>query len=205
MEQTKTIAMAVMISVLILCIIIMAIFERKNHSVKKLMLTCVLTSISIVSRLIFAVTPGFKPVSAMVMITGMYLGCESGFYCGAMTALITNFYFGQGSYTPFQMLAWGVIGIISGLFSKVLRKSKPALILSGAVFGALFSLIMDVYSTVWTFGKFSINGYFVMLASSFSFTVIYAVSNVIFLLALSGPVGRKLEHTITKYSVCKTC
>ena len=50
----------------------------------------------------------------VIMLTAMYLGSEAGFLTGAMAALLSNFYFGQGPWTAFQMLAWGLIGWIAG-------------------------------------------------------------------------------------------
>lgn len=102
------------------------------------MLITVLTTMSIAGRFIFAPFPGFKPVTAVVIIAGMYLGIEAGFYCGALTALVTNFYFGQGMYTPFQMLTWGLIGIISALIGGLLRKNKAVLMIYGVFAGVIF-------------------------------------------------------------------
>ena len=142
--------------------------------------------------------PGFKPVTAVVIIAGMYLGTEAGFYCGALTALVTNFYFGQGMYTPFQMLTWGLIGVISALIGELLRKNKAVLMIYGVFAGVIFSLLMDIYTVIWTFGTFKWSYYLITISTSFTFTIIYAVSNVIFLLALAVPLGKKIEHAYQK-------
>lgn len=124
MEQVKTGAFIFATAVVIFCFVF-SIFSKKEYFSEKIMLITVLTTMSIAGRFIFAPFPGFKPVTAVVIIAGMYLGIEAGFYCGALTALVTNFYFGQGMYTPFQMLTWGLIGIISALIGGLLRKTKP--------------------------------------------------------------------------------
>src|SRR5690625_7953059 len=75
----------------------------------------VLIALSSISRVLFAPIPVFKPVSAIVILTAIYFGAEAGFLVGALTALLSNIYFGQGPWTPFQMFAWGIIGLIAGL------------------------------------------------------------------------------------------
>ena len=137
-------------------------------------------------------------MTAVVIIAGMYLGIEAGFYCGALTALVTNFYFGQGMYTPFQMLTWGLIGIISALIGGLLRKNKAVLMIYGVFAGVIFSLLMDIYTVIWTFGTCRWSYYLITISTSLTFTIIYAVSNVIFLLALAVPLGKKIEHAYKK-------
>lgn len=194
MEQTKLVAMIMACVAVLICGILLIVFEHKRITTKKLMLVTVMTAMSIAGRLVFFAAPGFKPVTAIVIITGMYLGIDAGFYCGALTALISNFYFGQGTFTPFQMLTWGLIGVIAGLFSTTLKKNKVILVVYAAFSGILFSVLMDIYTVIWTFGHFEWGLYVATLGTSLSFTIIYAVSNVIFILALSKPIGYKIEH-----------
>lgn len=183
------------------CVPFIIMFERRNHSTMKLVLVAVLTALSVVGRMLFGVLPGFKPVTAMVVITAMYFGSEAGYMVGALTAVISNFYFGQGPWTPFQMLTWGTIGLIAGCLAGYLKSSKIILCIYGAIAGAAFSLIMDVWTVLWWDGTFNISRYIAALASSGWYTLIYAVSNVIFLLVLTKPIGSKIERVKTKYGI----
>lgn len=176
-------------------------FEQKNKDLKLFVITAAMISLSIVSRIIFEFIPHFKPVAAMVVITGVYLGKEAGFLCGAFTALISNFYFGQGPWTPYQMLAWGIIGLVAALFSKILKNNKIFLCVFGAFFGVLYSLLMDVYSVLWAYGAFEIKRYAAFVVTAFPTTVTYAISNVIFLFILAKPIGKKIERITTKYGI----
>ena len=88
------------------------------------MLTAAMTALSVSGRFLFAMLPGFKPVTAIIIITALYFGAQAGFMTGALTALISNIYFGQGSWTPFQMLAWGIVGLLGGILSGYLKKNK---------------------------------------------------------------------------------
>ena len=98
-------------------------FEKKDNSARQLIVISVMCVLSIVGRLVFAVIPAFKPVTAIIILLSMCFGGEAGFICGAVTALISNFYFGQGPWTPYQMLAWGLVGLFAGLLAPLLRKS----------------------------------------------------------------------------------
>ena len=190
-----------------LCVAILACvpffirFESRDNDVRRLVLIAVMVALSVVGRFVFAPVPGFKPITAMVAVTAMYFGSEAGFMTGALTAVISNFYFGQGPWTPFQMFAWGIIGFIIGLIAEPLKRSTFLLVLSGIIAGVAFSLLMDVWSTLNADGTFNIMRYFSFVVSSLQFMAIYAVSNVIFLLVLSKPIGKIFERVKVKYGM----
>lgn len=174
-------------------------FEHSENDVRKLILIAVMVAISVIGRFIFAPIPGFKPVTAMVVITAMYFGGEAGFMTGALSAVISNFYFGQGPWTPFQMFSWGIVGFLAGVIADPLKKSKIVLVVYAVVSGVLYSLLMDVWTVLWADGYFNISRYAAAIISAVQFTVIYAVSNVIFLLVFSKPIGKILERIKDKY------
>lgn len=194
---------ALIIAILFMAVLtgIITIYERKDADVRKIVLIAVMTAITVAGRLIFAPFPGFKPVTALVVITGIYLGKEAGFYCGILTPLITNFYFGQGPYTPFQMLIWGGIGICAAMMAGILKKNMVILSIFGVLSGIVFSLFMDIYSVIWAVGSWNWKVYLTMIGTSAPFTTIYAVSNVIFLLLFKTLAGKKLERISKKYYV----
>ena len=94
------------------------------------------------------------------------------------------------------MLAWGVIGLLAGVFAKGLKKSRFLLYGFGALSGVLFSLLVDVWTALWT----GIS-YVAALLSALPVTAVYAVSNVVFLLVLARPIGEMLERVKTKYGL----
>ncbi|HWT75985.1 MAG TPA: hypothetical protein VN258_14880 [Mobilitalea sp.] len=71
-------------------------FEKNNKNAHKLVIIAVMVAVSVTGRFIFAITPGFKPITAIVVITAIYFGYEVGFLTGSLAAVISNFYFGQG-------------------------------------------------------------------------------------------------------------
>lgn len=178
-------------------------FERKESSIRYMVIIAVMTALSVVGRFLFAAVPGFKPVTAIVILTAVYFGAEAGFLVGALTALISNLYFGQGPWTPFQMFAWGMIGFLVGLpwIRNQLRKNKILLIIVGLFAGVFFSLLMDVWTVLSVDGVFNLKRYITVVGLSVPFMVTYAVSNVIFLLLTIKPVGEKLERIKKKYGI----
>ena len=131
----------------------------------------------------------------------MYFGPQAGFMTGALTAMISNFYFGQGPWTPFQMLGWGLIGLLAGYLYKPFQKSRVALALYGVFAALVYSLLMDVWSVLWYNSSFSWSLYWATLLTAIPYTVSYAVSNVVFLLFLGRPFGEKLARVKIKYGV----
>ena len=186
---------------LIACVPFFMTFERRDAGAKKLVLIAVMVALSVLGRIIFTPVPGFKPVTAMVIVCAVYFGSEAGFLTGALTAVISNFYFGQGPWTPFQMFVWGLLGFVAGLLCVQLKKHISLLLVYGAAAGFAFSLLMDVWSVLWMDNSFNLSRYLAAVASSFMFSLIYAISNVIFLLILSKPVGKKLDRIKIKYGI----
>ena len=172
-------------------------FERKSTGERRLAVSAVMTALSVAGRFI----PVFKPVASLVIITGVCLGSETGFLTGAMTAFLSNFCFGQGPWTSFQMLAWGLIGFMAGVFSKVLRKNRYVLIAYGFLCGIAYSFIMDIWTVLWYSGRFDPKLYLSALLSAVPYTVSYAVSNAVYLYFISDSFIRKLSRIKTKYRI----
>lgn len=173
-------------------------FEKKNTQTERLVILAVLVALSVFGRFCFTPLPHFKPVTAVVIITGMYMGAEMGFMCGALSAVISNFMFGQGPWTPFQMFAWGIIGFLAGIFAKLLKKNMAVLLFFGAISGIIYSLFMDIWTTMWQDGYFNISRYIAYVTFAIPTIVVYVVSNLVFLAVLARPVGKKLERVLIK-------
>ena len=176
-------------------------FERSANDVKRLILIATMVALSVAGRMLFAPLQHFKPVTALVIITAMYFGSEAGFLTGALSAVLSNFYFGQGPWTPFQMFSWGMIGFFSGLLAPLLRRSRIALCIWGGIGGVLYSFLMDIWTVLWADGYFNLPRYFAAIASAVPVTAVYVVSNILFLLVLAKPIGKLLARMKTKYAL----
>ena len=172
-------------------------YENKKIGTRRLVVVSIMIAFCVIGRFI----PFFKPISAITVITAIYLGGEAGFLTGSLSALISGFYFGIGPWTPFQMLAWGIVGLLAGFLSKILVGSRLLLIVYGALSGIAYSLVMDVWSVLAYSGGLHFEDYYVAILAALPHTVLYAVSNIIFLLLLAGPIGRKLSRVKIKYGI----
>lgn len=179
-------------------------FENKKITVEKMVLIASFVAICTLSRILFniiPILPGFNPVSAIIILIAIIFGRDVGFMVGSLTAFISNNYLGHGPWTVFQMFSWGIIGYLSGIFSKVLKKNKIILIIFGVFCGLFYSLLMDVYS-VLSFDKvFNIKRFFVFASLSLPFTISYVIANVIFLILFSFGFLERLERIIKKYQI----
>ena len=126
-------------------------FESRKPQARELVLLAVLCALAVASRAAFGFVPHFKPMLAIVMLTGIAFGPEAGFLCGAISGFVSNFIFGQGPWTPWQMFAYGIGGMLAGLFALcgILKKSPRAWrdggwrdILGLTVFGFLCILLV---------------------------------------------------------------
>ena len=91
-------------------------FEKRKPTARELVVVAVLCAIAVAARAAFIWAPNFKPIFAIIMIAGFAFGPETGFLVGAISAFASNIIFGQSMYTPWQMMAYGVAGLIAGLF-----------------------------------------------------------------------------------------
>ena len=179
-------------------------FEKKETKTKELIIIAVMSALSVLGRLIFAPIPAFKPITAIVIITAIAFGPEAGFLTGALSALCSNFIFGQGPWTPFQMFCWGFIGLIVGFIyqNKNMEKINYILLsIIGFLSGIFYSLLIDVWTTISFDGIFNLKRYLFYISSSLPFMAIYAVSNIIFLFILTKPILTKCNRIKIKYEL----
>ena len=195
-----------------LCMITLAIlpflvmFENRRPQARELVLIAVLTAIAVAGRAAFFMTPQFKPVTAIVIIAGIALGAQAGFLTGALSGFVSNFFFGQGPWTPWQMFAFGIIGFLAGvLFHRRAKRQQESRIIV-CIFGGLatffiYGLILDTSSYLMYTSQISRAALLAIYASGLPFNVIHASSTVIFLFFLYKPLLKKLERVKLKYGL----
>lgn len=179
-------------------------FEHRKPQARELVVVSVLCALAVSGRAAFSMLPQFKPVAALVIIGGVCFGGETGFLTGAVTAFVSNFFFGQGPWTPWQMFAFGLIGLLAGiLFQKgMISKTKGSLSAFGfLVTFIIYGGIMNPASVImW---QNSING--AMLLSAYAmglpFDLIHAFSTAFFLWFIAEPMIEKLERIKIKYGL----
>ena len=143
----------------------------------------------------------FKPIAAIVILTGVSLGGEAGFLCACLIMMISNMFFGQGPWTPWQMFSYGMIGYLAGiLFQKgILKARKIDLCIYGflSVF-LIFGGIMNPASILMAYGRITKKSLIAFYISGAPVDLVQATSTVIFLWILSRPLLEKLEMSKKK-------
>ncbi len=184
------------------CIPFYYAYEKRNGSIRRMVLMAVMVTLAVAGRLLFSPLPSLKPVSAIVIIAAIYMGAEAGFLVGSLSAIVSNLFFGQGPWTPFQMVAWGLIGFIAGL--PALRgwlKNKWCCAVFGIFSGVFYSSIMNVWAAISFDGTFSWSRFGAAVITSLPTTAGYIVADVVFLFLLSRPLGDKLNRIGIKHEI----
>ena len=200
--KNKNYMLVSLFAAFISCIPFFICFEKNINTSREAVTVAVMIALAVAGRFIFTLIPHFKPVTALIILTGMYFGPDAGFMTGSLTALLSNMQHGQGPWTVFQMAVWGLIGFIAGLLNtKGLLKNKFILILFSAISGVTYSLIMDIYTTISTESIFIIEKYLSYVIFSIPVMIEYVISNIIFMLVIEKPIGKKLIRIKTKYGI----
>ena len=141
-------ALAMLVVVALVLALFFAGYEASRPGLRQIMPTLVLAALAAAGRILFGPIPDFKPVSAIAIIAGATLGRRNGFMVGALAALTSNFFFGQGMWTPWQMYAWGLVGYVGGVLAHVGAFDRadgtvrmPALLAYGFASGLLYGVV----------------------------------------------------------------
>ena len=177
--------------------------ERKKLQLRELVITSSVIAIAVASRAAFFYLPNVKPMCAILIISAVSFGSEFGFTCGALSMLLSNFIYGQGMWTPFQMLAMGITVFICALIFRTFRIKNRLLlgIISGVLCFALYGMIVDLSSVFMMVSDYNLKSILSIYASGIPFNVIHGLTTGI-CVALFGPaVNEKLERIKQKYGL----
>ena len=178
-------------------------FERRKASSRELVVISVLCAIAVAGRIAFFMLPFFKPIAAIVIVTGIAFGAETGFLAGVVSAFVSNFYFGQGPWTPWQMFALAMTGFVAGLIFHKRKFAKNRVIMcffgfiaATFIYGPISDLnelarintpTWEYMLTVWGLGM--------------PFNLIHGLSTAFFLFVIGRALLEKLERIKTKYNL----
>lgn len=184
-------------------------FERSKPQIRELVVISVLIAIGVIGRQAFFMLPQMKPVIAISVIAGASLGPGAGFLVGAMIAFVSNFFFGQGPWTPWQMMALGLAGMFAGLIFQKWNRREPkpskvhkiAVCVFGLVSGYFYGLIVDLWTLFGYTEKPSLNAYLVVKSTAIWFDTLLAISTFMFLWVLYAPMIKKLNRIKLKYGM----
>lgn len=189
-------------------------FEGKKPPARDVVILSVLCAIGVAGRAVFAPVPQFKPVTAMTIIAGAAFGGEAGFLVGAVTILVSNMLFGQGPWTPWQMFAMGLIGLIAGILFHRSKQTKgntkrniseswfflfilccygflAAIVIYGGIMNPAAAIMAGIPMNWQVIGAYCLSG--------LPFDLAHGVATVLFLVLGARPMLRKLERVKIKF------
>lgn len=178
-------------------------YERNQASARRLVLLSIFVSVAVVSRVLFFFLPGFSPMVSLIILSGVFLGKEVGLMTGLLCPLVSNLLYGQGPWTPFQMVILAMIGGLAGttFLAKYLMKNRLVLSLYAIFAGLVFSMVMDIWTVYSMDGYFSLKRYLSVLFPSVVFMMSYISSNLLFLNVLIKPMAERLKRVKDKYEL----
>ena len=182
------------------------VFEGRKPQVRELVVLATMVALATAGRAAFFMIPSFKPIIAIVIISAIAFGGEAGFLVGAMTMVVSNFLFGQGPWTPWQMFAMGFIGFLSGILYRIglLPTKRLSLCIYGFlvtvfIYGGIMNpaaLFMSVYDFTW-------EGLLAIYISGIPVDLVHGSSTFIFLWIGAKPLLEKLQRIKIKYDLMR--
>jgi energy-coupling factor transport system substrate-specific component len=178
----------------LVCLALFFEFEDAATSSKEIALVAMLGTISAVLRVPFAAIPNVQPCTYIIICAGYVFGPIAGFAVGAMTALVSNFFLGQGPWTLYQMIAWGLAGLGAGYLSK-LKLNTVVLIIIGVVWGYLYGLITNIWYWTAFIYPLTLRTFLVTELNTVWFDTLHAAGNAVFL----GVLGTKTIAILRRF------
>jgi energy-coupling factor transport system substrate-specific component len=164
----------------VVALLFAGLFEGSGIQVREIAIVALLGTLSALLRVPFAAIPSLQPSTYLVICSGFVLGPVAGFMVGALTAVVSNFFLGQGPWTLFQMVAWGLAGASAPLLRSLPLRSW-VLAGFGFVWGFVFGAIMNTWTWVAFVYPNTIQTFIVTWANSIWFDAVHAVGNALFL------------------------
>jgi energy-coupling factor transport system substrate-specific component len=178
-------------------------WERSHPPAKLLAVVATLAALAALGRDAFAAVPDVKPITAIVLVSGLAFGARPGFAVGAIGGLASNVLLGQGPWTPWQMLGWGLVGLLGAALGRVLGRREPhPLVLALACAGAAeaFNLVVDIYTWTGT-GNHSLAGFGLVLGQALVFDLTHVVASFAFGLLFGSVLLRMLVRVRARLEV----
>lgn len=181
------------------------IFESRKPQARELVIISVMCALATASRVVMPI-PNFKPITAIIMITGIAFGPEAGFLTGAVSAFASNFFLSQGPWTPWQMMSYGVSGFLAGLFfrnQKTLSRKRLWMVSIFAFFCVILVTgpLLDCCTIFTTSAKITKQYVLAVFSAGFPHNLAHACASAVTILLFAGPLLEKLNRMKRKYGM----
>lgn len=178
-------------------------FEGRKPQARELVVIAVLSALAVAARVAIPL-PSFKAIFAIIMLSGIAFGPEAGFMVGAIAAFASNFFYGQGAYTPWQMFAYGAGGMLAGfVFQKKWIPQKPVVMGIFGFFAVVLFVgpILDTCSVFLMLTEVGLKSAWPLYVSGFPVNVSQGISTFLTMLIFGKPLLEKLDRVKVQYGM----
>lgn len=179
-------------------------YENRKIKTGEIVLCAMMIAICVSSRAVMAFIPQVKGTCAIVIVTAIAFGPNVGFITGSLSMFMSNFFFGQGMFTPFQMLGMGLTGFFCGLiFYKKSYNTDRILVsvVGGVICFFVYGFIVDSCSVLMMLSDFTLKSVIGIYASGVTFNLIHAITTAILLFFINKPMTDKFTRLRIKYGI----
>lgn len=174
-------------------------FERSSMGTKEIAIIATLSSFAAASRVPFASLPNIQPSTFIVALSGYVFGPYEGFLVGTTTAFVSNIFLGQGPWTPWQMMGWGIVGCISGVLGRTSMLNTKKITAEKFAFlcffyGFLFDWIMNLWHVLGYIKPLKLEAVLLAYASGITFDIMHSIGNFVFALLFYDNLYRVLHR-----------
>jgi energy-coupling factor transport system substrate-specific component len=178
-------------------------YERAHPTARVIALVATLAALAALGRIAFAPLPNVKPTTDIVLISGYVLGGAPGFMVGAVAALASNLFFGQGPWTPWQMAAWGGVGLAGAGLARIAGRElgRVPLAATCAVASLGFGVVMNLHLWISYSGDHTAAKLAATFATSLPFDLAHAIGSTLFCLAFGPALVSALSRYRTRFEI----
>ena len=180
------------IAIALVALAVSAVETGPNRS-RELSLVAALAAAAAAGRVLFAFVPNVQPVTIIVAVTGATLGSRAGLATGGAAALVSNAFLGQGPWTPWQMIGWGLVGASAAPLGRLLR-NRYALAAFGIVWGFLFDWLLDIWAWSALGPSADVHSFLALAATGLPFDIAHATGNAVLALVAGPTLFRMLDR-----------
>jgi energy-coupling factor transport system substrate-specific component len=185
-------SLVLLLAVACIALAVSAVETGPNRS-RELSLVAALAAAAAGGRVLFAFIPNVQPVTIIVAVTGATLGARAGVATGGAAALLSNTVLGQGPWTAWQMIGWGLVGATAAPLGPLLR-NRFALAAFGVAWGFLFDWLMDVWAWSTLGPSADLHSFITLAATGLPFDIAHATGNAVIALVAGPSLIRMLDR-----------
>lgn len=171
-------------------------FERSRPPARIVAAVAAMAALGVAGRLVLAPIPNLVATTDVALLAGYSLGAGPGFAVGALSGLVSNFWLGQGPWTPWQMAGWGMVGIGGAALARLggHRFGRLGLAGAAALAGLAYGALLDLSVMVQFGGEQSLDRYLALAARGLPFNIAHAAGNFVLMLAAGPALVRMLDR-----------